>query len=88
MMIEAMLAALQLRWEQYGTWVWDSHDAHAELIAWPLPKHRRGHDGLLPKCSPERKTADQRRSLISRLTSQNMLVGDTGIEPVTPTVSR
>lgn len=30
MMIEAMLAALQQRWEQYGTWTWDSHDAHAE----------------------------------------------------------
>jgi integrase len=32
-MIEAMLAALQQRWEQYGTWAWDSDHADAELIA-------------------------------------------------------
>jgi integrase len=33
MMIDAMLAALQQRWEQYGTWTWDDHHAKAELIA-------------------------------------------------------
>jgi integrase len=33
MMIEAMLAALQQRWEQYGTWTWDNDPTHTELIA-------------------------------------------------------
>jgi hypothetical protein len=32
-MIEAMLAVLQQRWEQHGTWTWDDHHENAELIA-------------------------------------------------------
>jgi len=32
-MVDALLAALQQRWEQYGTWAWSTHRAHTELIA-------------------------------------------------------
>jgi len=32
-MVDALLAALQQRWEQYGTWTWSTHRAHTELIA-------------------------------------------------------
>lgn len=32
-MVDALRAALQQRWEQYGTWAWSTHRAHAELIA-------------------------------------------------------
>ncbi|HEY0501147.1 MAG TPA: hypothetical protein VGD48_35750 [Kutzneria sp.] len=32
-MVDTLLAALQQRWEQYGTWAWNTHRAHAELIA-------------------------------------------------------
>lgn len=32
-MVDALRAALRQRWEQYGTWAWNTHRAHAELIA-------------------------------------------------------
>lgn len=55
-MIEQALAALQARWELYGTWSWDDEQlggasgvTSTEIMC--------GLDAVLPICSPERSTA-------------------------------
>ncbi|WP_084144039.1 site-specific integrase [Amycolatopsis taiwanensis] len=74
-MIETLRAALQARWDTYGTWTWADHLGNAKVIRTRAPK-------LLPQHTngPSTKIIDRPLELRKRT------VGDTGIEPVTSSV--
>ena len=75
-MVEAMLAGLQRRWEQSGS------TKLGDYYRWEVWSR-----SVAPNLLPQRRNSPS-VVITNRLSDQGLfLVGDTGIEPVTPTVS-